>query len=401
MHKLAVPIIAVMLLSSCQKRSARKSPAEGYTISGNIIGIDSAYIELREEGFRDRSIIKVIDSTKIINGTFEFKGKVDYPDMVSLRVKSKFSVRFMIENAPIEINIDLTQRRAKSPFFAFDVLGSETNDKYQKADADSKAVFDDPHYQQLDTMNALLSKAKEDTSYLAQAQKLKEELAPLRKERAERFKNKKYDFVRNNPSSPAAVYILGYFYSHVAMSDAELREFHDIFEGDARETNFFKSYISSTYQDHFENLTIGSTAPDFTLNDLEGQPITLSKVEATYKLVDFWASWCAPCRAEFPHLKELRKKYLQSGFEILAVGSSDAEDRWRKAIKEDQTPWLHVFDLKPDDTGKVTTKKGEVSTQYAVSHLPTTFLMDSNEKIILRNPSKEELDAKLIELFGF
>ena len=113
-------------------------------------------------------------------------------------------------------------------------------------------------------------------------------------------------------------------------------------------------------------------------------------------LVDFWASWCIPCRASFPHLKELRKQYGTEGFTIVGIGTADKEDKWRKAIEEDQTPWLHVFDK--NEEGKQ--MYGPVAISYSVPHLPTTFLVDRDLKIILRNPSKEELDTKLKELFG-
>ncbi|MDE3742776.1 TlpA disulfide reductase family protein [Maribacter polysaccharolyticus] len=397
MHKLFLLLVLFAFTGSCK----RQVNTEGYTISGNVKNLDNVYIKLKEGGFRDRSKIKTIDSVKIANGKFEFKGKVDHPDMVNLVVESKFQAQFIIENSDIKIDIDVTRKKEKSPYFKFEVTGSNSNELYQKADAACLAVFKDAKYSQLDTLKALFVKAKKDTSYLEKAQKLKVELSPLTKERSERYKNKKYDFVRNNPEDPASVYILGYFYSEVRMTAEELEEFYNLFKGDARKTNFFISHISKIYKNYFEKLGVGSIAPDFTLNNLEGQPVRLSKINAKYKLVDFWASWCIPCRKSFPHLKELREKYKNDGFEIIGIATSDGEDKWRKAIEEDQTPWLHVFDATNTSKGTANANKGDVSTNYGVSFLPTSFLMDNNEKIILRNPSKEELDMKLKELFGY
>ncbi|KJD34886.1 hypothetical protein PW52_13325 [Tamlana sedimentorum] len=390
----------MVTVCSCKKQPNTIINADGYTISGNIKGLSNVYIKLTKAGFKDKSKIVVLDSTKIVNGKFEFNGKVNHPDMVNLVVESKFRTNFIIENSNIKIDIDLTQKQERSPYFKFIVTGSKSHDLYQKGDAECMAVFNSPKYKQLDSLKALLAKAKKDTSYLAKAQKLKVELSPLSKERSESYKNKKYDFVRNNPSDPSAVYILGYFYSEVRMSEKELKEFYNLFKGDARKTVFFTSYITKVYKDYFEKLGVGSIAPDFTLNNINGEPVSLSKVKAKYKLVDFWASWCIPCRKAFPHLIELRNKYNNDGFEIIGIGTADAEDKWLKAINEDKTPWIHVLDKNGIINGDLAVKKGDVSKNYGVTFLPTTFLMDSQDKIILRNPTKNELDAKLIELFG-
>ncbi|MFY0712539.1 AhpC/TSA family protein [Seonamhaeicola sp. NFXS20] len=391
--KLFIVVFTITISLSCKNKTAQNIQETGYTISGTIKGLNEGSVKITDSGNRDK--VTVIDSTQIVNGTFKFSGKVDFPDMVNLIIDGKTS-RFFIENSPITIAIDWTSVQPNNWQFESEVSGSKSHDEYTKIEAQTMAIFSDPKYEPLEEVRKLYSIAKQTkkTEDLEKAQNLQKELMPLSLERQNRYVNTKIDYVKNNPDSPIAVHILGYQYAEGRMNKEELKEFYHLFKGEARKTGFFKHYMTKVYKDNFENLGVGNTAPDFTLKTVNGKDLTLSKVEAKYKLVDFWASWCVPCRASFPHLKELRKKYNQDGFKIVGIGTADLEDKWRKAIEEDQTPWIHVF-----DTGEGRAY-GPVAKKYGVPHLPTTFLVDNNNTILLRNPTKEELDSKLKELFG-
>lgn len=138
----------------------------------------------------------------------------------------------------------------------------------------------------------------------------------------------------------------------------------------------------------------GATAPDFTLKNLEGQDITLSSFRGQYVLIDFWASWCVPCRASMPAMKELYAKYHDKGLEIIGLTNDSKADEWKKAVEEDQTPWIHVIDVFPS--------KGEpavVSSLYSVHTVPTYLLLDKEGKVIGKM-EHEALAAKLAELLG-
>ena len=138
----------------------------------------------------------------------------------------------------------------------------------------------------------------------------------------------------------------------------------------------------------------GETAPDFTLKNLEGQDVTLSSFRGQYVLIDFWASWCVPCRASMPAMKDLYAKYHDKGLEIIGLTNDSKAEEWKKAVEEDQTPWVHVIDVFPS--------KGEpavVSTLYSVHTVPTYMLLDKEGRVIGRL-EHEELEAKLAELLG-
>lgn len=399
MKKSILICLVAAIFFACKNKPNAQETSTGYTITGTIKGLSSGTVKIVEEGNRDRSKLKTINSTEIANGEFKLTGKVEHPDMVSLVINDKSS-SFFLENSPIEITINWSDGKENDWRFNSTVSGSKTHDEYTKIDQEAKAVFKDPKYKVLDSLRNLVIAAKKSKNQkdMDKVSALQKELRPLMLEQSERYTSTKFNYAKANPSSPVAVHILGFQYSEGRMSKDQLKEYYNLFTGDARKTSFFKNYITKVYKDNFENLGVGNTAPDFTLKNLENNNLTLSKINAKYKLVDFWASWCVPCRNSFPHLKELRKEYKNDGFEIIGIGTADVEEKWRKAIKEDQTPWLHGFDTSPVKNGRAS--YGAIAKAYGVPHLPTTFLVDANNTIVLRNPTKEELDAKLKELFG-
>ncbi len=397
MKRLFTIMIMILFVSCKNEKNSQAENITGYVVSGHVYGVENGTIKMKEIGVREPAKQKTIDSTEIINGEFKFIGSVEHIDMIELVIDEKYKGRFMLENSMINLEIDLNNLEERSNSYTLKVSGSKSHDQFVKMDEEIKATFQDPKYKILDTLKVLFDKAKSsnDPKDNDMALETRNKLMPLIEERRNIYLDKKLEFVRNNPSSPVAVYILGYQYTEGGMTRDVLKEFYNLFEGNARNTSFFKHHITKIYKDNFENLGIGNTAPNFTLTSVNGNQITLSEVKAKYKLVDFWASWCVPCRASFPHLKDLRKQYKKEGLEIIGIGTADTEKKWRKAIKEDQTPWIHVFDVNEKRS------YGSVAKSYAVPHLPTTFLVDAQGTILLRNPSKEELDAKLKELFGF
>ena len=143
--------------------------------------------------------------------------------------------------------------------------------------------------------------------------------------------------------------------------------------------------------DRIKPFMLGGVAPDFTQNSPGGEQIKLSDFRGKVLLVDFWASWCGPCRRENPHVVSLYKKYKEQGFEILGVSLDSNRDRWLNAIDKDQLEWHHVSDLKG--------WKNAVAKMYNVSSIPHTILLDAEGKIIARNLRGDRLERKLEELF--
>ena len=366
----------------------------GYTITGTVKGLEQATVELVEFNFVDRGTEpKIIDSIQMTNGVFKFKGIVEHPDRVSIRIGDEFRSAFFLENSNIALNFDTAESNRGE--LNAKVTGSALEQIYDVQQAKIDSIMNQEKYAVLKSIRPKMTaayKSKDDAKIKA-FQVWSAQFRDLQSQQQNERRSFMIQYAKDHPESAVAPWVLGFQFSEGRMSKMEMKEIYPIFKGAAKHTAMFK-YYEKTYDDIFKALGEGSIAPDFKLNDVNGNEIALSKINAKYKLVDFWASWCVPCRASFPHLKELYKEYKEDGFEIVGIGTADDEEKWRKAIEEDQTPWMHL-----NDTGE-NHKYGVVARQYGVPFLPTTFLMDENEKIILRNPKKSELDNKLKELFG-
>jgi len=141
--------------------------------------------------------------------------------------------------------------------------------------------------------------------------------------------------------------------------------------------------------DIHRRLIVGAIAPDFFQQDTSGRRITLSSLRGKYVLIDFWASWCGPCRAENPNVLQAYQKFKNQNFTILAISMDKDKKSWVKAIQEDQLPWLQVSDLKGFDN--------QAGKLYAVNAIPMNYLIDPSGKIIALNLRGENLHQTLQE----
>ena len=162
------------------------------------------------------------------------------------------------------------------------------------------------------------------------------------------------------------------------------------------------SYTSSSAQT--EGLEIGDIIPDIDLPDTKGNVISLSSLRGSLVLVDFWASWCVPCRKGNPHLLKLYAEYKPKGLEILGVSDDDkAEDKWKKAVEKDGIGvWKHILrglQYKEGTYERINIDQ-DVSEGYNIHSLPTKILVDPNGIIVARNLHGEELQTTLKSLLG-
>ncbi|TKC54980.1 AhpC/TSA family protein [Pedobacter hiemivivus] len=197
-------------------------------------------------------------------------------------------------------------------------------------------------------------------------------------------------FVKANPDAYTATYILARLED--SMNIGDLEELYNVLSKNMKASEIGKSI--KEYIEGAKKSKVGQTVKDFTLNDAKDQPFSLSKLKGKYVIIDFWASWCGPCKASFPHMKELYNKYKGDQFEIYSISIDQSKSDWLKALKTLELPWLQTLD----------TKNISISS-FAVSGVPTTFLIDPKGKILLRevglDPSgKSPVEQKLAEIFG-
>lgn len=199
---------------------------------------------------------------------------------------------------------------------------------------------------------------------------------------------KQIEFVKANPSSFFALAAL----SEVAGMYADMATAKTLLDGLSKDLR--KSDMAKELEQRIaaERLTaIGKPAPAFTQNDVSGKPLSLADLKGKVVLLDFWASWCSPCRAENPNMLKQYKIYKDKGFEILSVSLDAKKNDWIKAIEEDGLPWLHVSDLKGWNNA--------AGRLYGVRGVPACYLIDRDGKIIADNVRGEKLNEKLSEIF--
>jgi thiol-disulfide isomerase/thioredoxin len=148
---------------------------------------------------------------------------------------------------------------------------------------------------------------------------------------------------------------------------------------------FFATLLFSTFAFGQEAATV-KAAPEISLKDTSGKVVTLSSLKGKVVLVDFWASWCGPCRRANKQLKQIYSKYKDKGLEILSISTDDSDKAWKKAIDQDKTPWLHVVD------------DSNVAYSWGIKFLPTTFLIDKEGNFAAYDPEISKIEALLKNL---
>ncbi|MCC5946091.1 MAG: TlpA family protein disulfide reductase [Bernardetiaceae bacterium] len=180
--------------------------------------------------------------------------------------------------------------------------------------------------------------------------------------------------------------------------DIEMRNIAFLDSLSKNASNSWTAYILSELPDYIaeserrKRIEIGNTAPNFQLTTHEGKFLALNDWRGKYVLLDFWASWCPPCRNVNPKLRELYAKYKKHNFDILSISIDKNREDWLKAIKQDQMVWSHMIDKNSQDPENV-------ALLYNIHSIPNTLLLDPEGKIIAKDLSVEDLDQTLKAIF--
>ncbi|MDR6783164.1 thiol-disulfide isomerase/thioredoxin [Pedobacter africanus] len=375
---------ALLMLSSLTGYAQQK---DSFTLSGKITNADYDLIYLR---YVAPSGTNVLDSTKIANGAFQFRGQIAEPTVAFLYGKMKSQsmddpnfTSIFLEPAPMSIRVKA------GDFKNAELKGSVSHDQ-QKA---------------LDKLKAPIRKEMEPVLEVYRKEKNHEKAAEIR-EQFEPFNARmdKIDFAffAAHPDSYVTPYLMRF--KIAGLNTAEAKKIYNSWTKRIQQSSYGK-YIAEEIK-KLESGSPGSKAAAFTAKDINGEQLSLSDFKGKkYVMIDFWASWCVPCRKGNPHLISVYNKYKEKGLEIIGVASDDnAVEAWKKAVEQDKIGiWKHVLSGYKRDASEA--EKGtHISPRYGIHTLPTKILIDKNGIIIGRYGGGGEddaaMDKKLEEIFG-
>ena len=321
-----VGALALLAFSSCAEEK------KGYVIDGQVTDVKEGMMYLKK--YVEKSFVEV-DSAVIVDGKFKFEGVASeaLAHGLTTRKESNRPMVFFLDNDAMNVTMNESGKEMT-------ITGSEANDIYLR--------------------NAKITRAKDYSldSLLAV-----------------------------HPASPVAAYFVvkDFAYKLDLEGMKAVRAKLDASLAGSEYVNQIESMIA-----RMENVQVGSVAPDFTLPDVDGNPVSLSSFRGKYVLVDFWAAWCPDCRKENPNIVAAWNKYQDKNFAVLGVSLDRNRDQWLAAIEKDGLTWTQVSDLKYWSS--------DAAVLYCIRWIPMSFLIDPEGKIVAVGLEGEELHNKLEEL---
>jgi peroxiredoxin len=337
--------------------------AQSLNLQGKLTNVKDAATVSLIDGVSNKELV----SGKSIAGNFSLQTQLEFPSLLVLSIDGitqKIPVFVGNENVLVEGDVQNVA--------ALNITGSISHDVYKVyMNALNPKML--PYITNMQAANIEKNTAKKDSLNSAAATQSKDIIATFN------------TMSKANAGSPVTTLMLLQFSNIFPEIKENLASIYETLAPSAKKGPFAefidKTIASSTFGQ------IGTVLPDFTQNDVNGKPFTLSSLKGKYVLVDFWASWCGPCRAENPNIVKAFNKFKSKKFTVLGVSLDQDKPKWLEAIKKDGLAWSHVSDLKYWNNA--------VAAQFGIQSIPASFLIDPAGKIIARDLRGADLDKFL------
>ncbi len=374
MKKIAMALAITLAIAACNQKSA------GYSINGTLIGEveNGTKVYLKKTGEDNQPMD--VDTTTVENGNFVFTGTAGTPELHFVFVDGLLGYAGVIlENGQIELNAQ------KDSLGMATLKGTPQNDIFADYVEKSQAITQRARSIQKDMQTA--NTERDEASITA----LREEMSELQEE----YQNFELDYIATNPNGLVSAMLIERGLMTGGIPVEKVKELYELLSQEIKETRTAKNILDRLTEaeekaEREKNTDVGAKAPDFSGPDPDGKVLALNDVMGKVTLIDFWAAWCKPCRAENPNVVKVYEKYHDKGLHIIGVSLDKKAEDWKKAIADDGLVWNHVSNLAYFED--------EVAKLYNVDAIPAAFLLDENGVIVAKNLRGPALEAKVAEL---
>ncbi len=375
MKKIVLSLGIIIVILACGQNSG------GYAINGEIGGEieNGTKVFLRKVGENNMPVD--VDTTTLENGKFLFTGKaVKSPEMRYIFIdKLPGYAAIILENGDIEIKAE------KDSLGMAKLKGAPQNDKFASYLEKSQEI----------NLRGISIQEDLQQATLTQNEAAVTSLTDEMKELQEEYKNLDLDFIKKNPDALISVLLIDRALVSRSLTADEVQTLYDALTPEIKESTAAAHLVeqinaATTREDSEKNTSIGSKAPNFSAPTPTGEQLALKDVMGKVTLVDFWAAWCKPCRAENPNVVNAYKKYHDKGFNIIGVSLDRNADDWKKAIADDGLVWNQVSHVAYFDD--------PIARIYGVEAIPAAFLLDADGIIVAKNLRGAQLEEKVAEM---
>lgn len=388
MKKIILTLSFILTLISC------KNVADGeYEVTGTIKGVKTGTVILEKQNELAGMGFTPVDTVKIVDGKFSIKGKAGEPEMHFIQVeKYQGKVPFILEEGSISVEVD------KDSIFKSKISGTYNNDEFNTFNQETAKLQKGLQKKMMDFQMKNMAKINEarKTKDTAIINSLTKEFKAIQKVVPDYM----YNYADKHPKAYISLLITK---SKLNNPDNKLEDVEKSFnkldeslkktkEGKKLLDNIKEAIRKQKEVTEMKTLNVGEKAPDFSAKSPDGKMISLKESLGKVTLIDFWASWCGPCRSENPNVVATYNQLHSKGLNIIGVSLDEKLEKWQEAIAKDKITWTQVSNLKG--------WQDPIAKSYGVMQIPSTFLVDANGTIIAKDLRGDELKKKIQELLS-